>query len=154
MIFSPYIIYAGFVLVIIIMIVWIAALELRLKKVFRGKKLKDMEEVLRDMGKDLDSIQKFRNELSVYLESVEKRLTKSIRKVHTLRFNPFENSGSNQSFATTFLDDEGDGVVISTLYSREKVGVYAKPIRKYTSEYPLSEEENHVIKSARGKSDS
>lgn len=151
MTFSPFIAYIGFSLVILVLIVWIISLEIRLKKVFRGSKIKDLEEVLKDMGKELDSIQKFRDELGKYLENVEKRLKKGIRKVQTVRFNPFENSGSNQSFATAFLDEEGDGVVISTLYSREKVGVYAKPVKKYVSEYPLSEEENQTIKNARSE---
>ncbi len=149
MVISPMIIYILLFLFFAVLVFWIITLELRLKKVFRGSKVKDLEDLLRDMGKELDRAKVFRKQIVNYLEEVEERLKKSVRKVKTIRFNPFENAGSNQSFATSFLDEEGNGVVISTLYSREKVGVYAKPVKKYSSEYPLTEEESAIIEESK-----
>ena len=71
--------------------------------------------------------------------------------MHTVRFNPFKGTGAggNQSFATALLNENGDGVVLSSLYSRERVSVYAKPVQKFSSEYELSGEEKQAIKSAK-----
>ena len=86
-----------------------------------------------------------------YLLSVEKRLKKSVQSVSTVRFNPFKGtgSGSNQSFSTTFLNEERDGVIISSLYSREHISVYSKPVVKGASEYELSDEEKESLEKAK-----
>lgn len=98
--------------------------------------------------KDLD---RFRKEMEEYLLTVEKRLKKSVQSVHTVRFNPFHGTatGSNQSFATAFLTEEGDGVVISSLYSRDHVSVFAKPVKKHSSEHELSDEERQAMEEAK-----
>lgn len=137
-----YIIGAGLILVLL---VWIILIELRLKKFFKGKKAKDLEGVLLSLSDELKKLNISKNEIEKYLETVEKRLRKSVQNVNTVRFNPFEDAGSNQSFSIAFLNEEGDGAVISSLYSREDVRVYAKPIKNYDSEYTLSNEEKEAI---------
>ena len=130
------------------MAVWIWTIEWRLKKFFRGKKAKDLEDVLISLSDELKKLTLSKEEIEGYLETVERRLRKSIQNINTIRFNPFEDAGSNQSFAIAFLNEHGDGVVISSLYSRERVNVYAKPIKNYQSEYTLSDEEKEAVKSS------
>lgn len=86
-----------------------------------------------------------------YLITVEKRLKKSVQSINTVRFNPFKGtgSGSNQSFSTTFLNEEKDGVIISSLYSRDHISVYSKPVNKGDSEYELSDEERESLNAAK-----
>lgn len=117
---------------ILLLGVWVFLIELRLKKLCQDRKIKDPE----------------KEEIIKYLETVERRLKKSVQGVGIVRFNPFDDAGSNQSFSIAFLNEEGDGVVISSLYSREKVSVYAKPIKKGESEYSLSGEEKEAVKNA------
>jgi hypothetical protein len=57
--------------------------------------------------------------------------------------------GGNQSFATAFLNEDGDGVVISSLYSREHTSVFAKPVKKHSSEHEMSNEEKEAMEEAR-----
>jgi len=133
---------------ILLLGIWIFLIELRLKKFFRGKGAKDLENVLISLGDELKKINVSKEEIEKYLGTVERRLKKSIQGAGIIRFNPFEDAGSNQSFSIAFLDELRNGVVISSLYSREKVNVYAKPIKEGKSEYPLSEEEKGAIKNA------
>lgn len=133
---------------ILLLVIWIFFIELRLKKFFRGKGAKELEEVLLSLGDDLRKLNVSKEEIVKYLETVERRLKKSVQGIGIIRFNPFEDAGSNQSFSVAFLNEEGDGVVISSLYSREKVSVYAKPIKKGESEYSLSDEEKEAVKDA------
>ena len=65
-----------------------------------------------------------------------------------MRYNAFADVGGKQSFATAILSEDGNGVVISSMYSRERVNVYAKPINNFSSEYELSKEEVQAIKEA------
>ena len=57
-------------------------------------------------------------------------MKKASRGFETIRFNPFPDQGSNQSFAVGMVNEDGDGVVFSSLYSRERMSIFAKPIKK------------------------
>ena len=82
------------------------------------------------------------------IDIINQKLRKSIRGLETIRFNPFSDQGSNQSFAIGMLNEEGDGVVFSSLYSREHVSVFAKPIKKMSSEYEMTKEEKDSLEKA------
>lgn len=70
----------------------------------------------------------------------------SIQKVGFLRFNPFQDTGGDNSFVVAMLDYKNDGVLFSSLYTRGGVRVYGKQIQNGQSKYQLSEEEKRVIK--------
>ncbi|MGQ9457218.1 MAG: DUF4446 family protein, partial [Anaerolineae bacterium] len=61
------------------------------------------------------------------------------------RFNPCPDPGGNQSFAIALVDGRGNGVVLSSLHAREGTRVYAKPLKKWESDYALTEEEKQAI---------
>lgn len=126
-------------------------LNFRLSRFLRGKEAKSLEESIIKHGADIEKFKAFRKELEEYLDTVEQRLDASVRGVGTVRFNPFKGSGEGgqMSFATAFLDEKENGVVLSTLSTRERLGVYAKPLRNGISEYELTGEEMQAIKSAK-----
>lgn len=134
--------------IIVVLLVMILRLEWRLNRIMRGRGARDLEEVILNLGRETDRIREKVIEIIGALQDLDARLKKSIRRVETIRFNPFRNEGGNQSFATAFLDDTGDGVVISSLYSRDKVSTYAKPIKRLRSEYELTREEREAITKA------
>ncbi|HEV8516098.1 MAG TPA: DUF4446 family protein [Candidatus Limnocylindrales bacterium] len=80
------------------------------------------------------------------LEIVGRR---AVQRVGLVRYNPFEDTGSNQSFALALLDGDEDGLVISSLHSRSNTRIYAKPIASGRSEAPLSDEEAEALRLAR-----
>ncbi|MBI3458671.1 DUF4446 family protein [Candidatus Azambacteria bacterium] len=65
-----------------------------------------------------------------------------------IRFNPFKEVGSDQSFSLAILDAHNNGIVISSLFSRDNNRVYGKAVKNGTSKYELLEEEKEVIKKA------
>ena len=142
---------AALILVTIILLVLVILMHLKLRKFLVGKNAKDIGDSLVSVSSDLKELQGFRTDLEKYLTEVEKRLKKSVQSVNTVRFNPFKGTGGggNQSFSTTFLNEEGDGVIISSLYSREHVSVFSKPVKKHTSEYELSDEEKESLENAK-----
>lgn len=61
------------------------------------------------------------------------------------RYNAFSDVGSDLSFSVALLDDEQDGVVLSSIYGREESRTYAKPVERGASRYTLTGEERSVI---------
>jgi Protein of unknown function (DUF4446) len=72
----------------------------------------------------------------------------SIRNVALLRYDAFEDVGGRLSFSFALLDDEGTGVVLTSINGRQETRVYAKPITEARSTYNLSVEEEEVIRQA------
>jgi len=135
--------------VIILLAIWIIVIERRLKKLFAGTKARNLEGVIGDIGKQMSEISDMQSQINNHLITVDERLSKSIRKVETVRFNPFLDAGSNQSFAISFLNDRGDGVVLSSLYARDRMSIFAKPITDGKSEFELTVEEKEVLKKSK-----
>ncbi len=138
-------------IITIVLLIMVISMHFRMKKFLIDVDSENIAESLTNVAGNMKELQKFRKDMEEYLTSVEKRLRKSVQSVHTVRFNPFHGAGGggNQSFASAFLNQEGDGVVISSLYSREQTSVYSKPIKKYVSEHELSTEEKEAVDKAR-----
>ncbi len=136
---------------IVILAILVIRLEYKMKKFLVSKSSTNIDDSLVDLNARAKELESFRTELETYLKTVEVRLRRSIQGVATIRFNPFKGTGGggNQSFSTTFINEEGDGVVISSMYSREHVSIFSKPIKKLTSEFELSEEEKNTLLEAR-----
>ena len=131
--------------VIVIILLWILMIEIRLKKFFAGTKARNLEEMIVIVGKKINKIEETEATIEKHLNTIDNRLNKSIRKIETIRFNPFIDAGSNQSFAIALVNDEGDGVVMSSLYARDRMSIFAKPIVNGKSEFELSSEEKEVL---------
>lgn len=83
-------------------------------------------------------------------QELETALQRSIQRIGVVRFNPFPDTGGDQSFAIALLDRIGNGIVISSLHSRADTRIFAKQIANGRSRYPLSDEEQDAIKAALG----
>lgn len=143
------------ILILLIAVIVLAVLVIRLQNKLNnfliGSSSNNLDDSISSINNSINEFQKHKDELEKYLTTVEKRLRKSVQAVQTVRFNPFkgDGSGGNQSFATAFLNEDSNGVVISSLYSREHVSIYSKPVKGGVSEYELSEEEKQAIAEAR-----
>ena len=128
--------------------IWIVKTEARLKRFFIGKKAKDLEDTIITLSDDIAKLKKAKENAEKEIAVINAKLKKSVRGLETVRFNPFPDQGSNQSFAIGMLNEDGDGVVISSLYSRERMSIFAKPIKNGKSEYELTTEEKETLKRA------
>lgn len=107
-----------------------------------GNSLKEIFDQLKELKKDFEKISK-------EVEELKKKNEFHIQKIGMVRFNPFQEIGGNQSFSLALLDANDNGVVITSLYTREGNRVYGKPIKNGKSEYLLSEEEKEAIEKAK-----
>lgn len=120
----------------------------RLDTFFHGGQAKDLESIIGEIGKRLRDTEEEFKRLRNDVARVDVMAGNAIQKVGVLRFNPFEDVGGDQSFAAALLDSEDNGVIISSLYTREGTRVYAKPLVKGQSKYHLSREEEEAIRRA------
>lgn len=132
-------------IVILGLIFWLSRLEIRFRRLMAGKRANNLEGIIVEMAEEIDRVNNDHDQTKKTLRQLEDGLKQSVRHVRTLRFNPFHGEGGNQSFTTALLNDHGHGVVISGLYTRGQVNVYAKPIKNRQSEHELTEEEKTVL---------
>ncbi len=130
-------------------LLWIILTEYRLRKFFTGTKAKNLEDIMVTIGGEITKIKKSQKQIEEHLIINDNRLDKSIRNIKAIRFNPFIDAGGNQSFAISFLNDLGDGVIISSLYARDRMSIFAKPIKNGKSEFELTEEEKGVLEQSK-----
>ncbi len=145
---GPYLAAGAFLLAFLALVLQLS-LRRRFKRLALGRN-GSIEESIAVLAREGKEIKEFRAELEKYLKLAESRLRGSVQGVGVVRFNPFANGqGGNQSFAAAFLDERGSGVVFSTLYARDRVGVYAKPLEGGISTFELSDEEKEAVAKAK-----
>ncbi len=128
---------------------WIIRTEKRLKRFFLGKKGKDLEDAINAVERSVSELREAKERTEKEMAKMNRKLAESIRGLGTVRFTPFPGEGGNQSFAIGMLNEKGDGVVLSSLYSRERMSVFAKPVKGGKSEYELSAEEKEALEKAK-----
>ena len=77
----------------------------------------------------------------------------AIQRVGLLRYQAYHDVGGDHSFALALLDDSGAGVVVNSLYHRDRCRVYAKPVELWGSPLQLTVEEQAAIDRARASSE-
>ena len=125
-----------------------ARLERRLQGLTRGEDGRSLETILDahldkvyDLAADVGS-------LATRSTLIETRLAYAIQRTGLVRFNPFEDTGGNQSFALALLDARGDGFIVSSLHARGSTRIYAKSVTRGASEAALSLEEAEALRLA------
>jgi len=83
------------------------------------------------------------------LNELERIARSEVARVGFVRYNAFDDVGSDLSFALALLNGEGDGVVLTSIYSREETRSYGKAVKGYASVVDASREERAAIEAAR-----
>ena len=112
------------------------------------KKTKKEPENLKEVQEFLKKLKESADKTASDLEDFKKESKKTLQRVGIVRFNPFKETGGDQSFSIAVLDANNNGFIITSLYGREANRVYAKPINNGTSSYSLSKEEKEALDKA------
>ena len=140
---------------LLFLLIWNIILQIRLsglKKRFirftRGNLGGNLEELIIDYTNEITKIKETQEINSKNIRQILNRIEKSKGNLGITRYNAFSDTGSDLSYSIALLDDQENGVVITSIYNREQSNTYAKPIEKGTSTYRLSEEEKKAIELA------
>src|SRR3989344_2071090 len=141
------------VFIVAVLIAWVALLETKFKKLPSVKSDKIVNDRLKKLEEDTSELIKFKDKTELNIISINNEIRDTIQGIETIRFNPFKGDGigGDQSFATALLDKNGNGIILSSLYSRQKVSVFAKPISNWISKYEMTEEEKEVLEKAKAR---
>jgi ABC-type multidrug transport system fused ATPase/permease subunit len=120
-----------------------------MKKLGQGEKI---EEILSEYIKDVSLLKQKNENQDKELERLENNLKKCVQKVGVVRYNAYNDTGSDLSFTLALMDAADNGVVVNGLYSRESSSIFAKPLIKGETRYNLSAEEIQAIDIARTSS--
>ncbi|HYH94078.1 MAG TPA: DUF4446 family protein [Candidatus Saccharimonadales bacterium] len=123
-------------------------LDVRLRGLTRGEDGANLEAVLDAHLDKVFAVSTALDDLAARTAAVEASSRQMFQRVGLVRYNPFEETGGNQSFALALLDADGNGWVLSSLHARAGTRVYAKAISAGTSDAALSDEETAAIRQA------
>jgi hypothetical protein len=141
----------GLVGMLILQTLQIGHLRERIEMLTRGVDGENLEGVLdahldlvHQLGAEMD-------ELAARTSGLEDASRRHFARLGLVRFNPFPDTGGNQSFALALLDESDDGVVVSSLHSRTGTRVYAKAVAAGKADTSLSAEEEEAMEIARSR---
>lgn len=103
-----------------------------------------------------ERLDRSRAELAQELERVARRTGELEALSHTdlsrvgfVRYDAFDDTGSELSYALALLNREGDGIVLTSIYSRTDTRTYGKAVEKFVTATAASGEELRAIEMAR-----
>lgn len=123
-------------------------LEARLDALTRGEDGRSLAGVLEAHVERVGAVAHRQDELASHAAALDEQAGRSVQGVALVRFNTFEDTGGNQSFALALLDPAGDGVVLNSLHARNQTRLYARAIRGGAAEGALSAEEAEALRLA------
>ena len=143
--------------VVIIGLIWLAVVTallvqsmLHYRRLTKNITKKDLKSILSEILSRTTDNEKQLKDLSRSLGKLQLDTKAHIQKIGFIRFNPFSQTGGDQSFVLALLDDTNSGLVLSSFHTRDTTRLYAKPIKNGQGDgYELSKEEKQSIKKAK-----
>lgn len=127
----------------------VARLDARLRRITQGDGGRSLEGVLEAHLERVQEVSREVDALTARAAVLEADSRRAFSRIGLVRFNPFEDTGGNQSFALALLDSREDGFVISSLHNRSATRFYAKAMSAGKPEGALSDEETKAVDQAR-----
>lgn len=135
----------------LLMIARISRLNRLYARLTRGTSGGNLEEILHEFMGTVTDVSRRMAALETAAARLDERQQGCLQRVGIVRFDAFEDVGGKQSFAVAMLDAQRNGIVLSSVYSRSDVRVYAKAIHDGQPSHPLSREEAQAMERAEGK---
>jgi hypothetical protein len=148
-----------FLVVILLVFTWLGALTFLLARIYKtfarltkGINEKDLKDVLNEILTTVKKGEGLNTDLERKLGELRAEGLVHFQKVGLVRYNPFADTGGNQSFVLALLDGNNNGFVITSLHSRDSTRVFAKPvIQGKETGYEFSKEEVQAVVEAQKK---
>lgn len=111
---------------------------------------KDIIHILKNLKTEQKDLKIQADNVAKNLDILAQTVRPHIQKIGFVRYNPFGNTGGDQSFCLCLLDGRGDGILLTSLHAREQTRIYTKEIRnnKPDEDAQLSKEEEKCLKIA------
>lgn len=146
---------ASLIAIIVVTIIAVRQRNLisRYRTLFSGERPINLDELLVGYSDQISNLQQRLQGTETHLATMELRGRQLLKTPGIIRFQAFTDTGSDLSFAIALLDQNQDGIVISSLYGRAESRIYAKPIKSGQSTYTLSDEEKAALQQVQNSAD-
>lgn len=128
---------------------WIYKTDRHYSRLLKKTGKADLKSILEKLLTERDKVDITLREIETRIGQISEKSLTHVQKTGLVRFNPFSETGGNQSFALALLNAYDSGIVMLSLHSREGTRVYVKPVKAAASKYDLSREEKQAIEEAR-----
>ncbi|MEK7611093.1 MAG: DUF4446 family protein [Patescibacteria group bacterium] len=129
---------------------FVVVVTFKYRRLVKGNGRGNLIDIVGRLSDKADRAEKRLASLELLTNSFAAEAKKYLQHVGLLRFNPFNEVGGEQSFATAFLDKDNNGLVISNLHGRGGSRLYAKLVKNGSGvDYDLSAEEKTVAEMAK-----
>ena len=111
------------------------------------------EDLLAAVARQVEATERLRGKLNLVgreTAQLRQRVSSLVGTVGLTRYDAFGDVGGQLSYSAAFLDEAGDGVVLTAINGRAETRSYAKPVRGGRSGHNLSDEERAAITLAMG----
>lgn len=98
---------------------------------------------------DADALPEDVHGLRQEVAALKRESADALRHLAVVRYDAFGDMGGHLSWSLALLDDNGHGVVLTSIHGRSEARTYAKSISSWASDQPLSPEEEEAIDNAR-----
>lgn len=139
-----------FLLVIVMLISRLGRLNRLYRKLTQGTSGGNLEEQLVGYVEQVQTVGQRLQTLEGRTDRLAATQQKCLQQVGVVRYDAFEDIGGEQSFSLAITDAEKNGAVISSVYSRSDIRVYAKALDNGKASHPLSTEEIRALSAAEG----
>lgn len=136
--------FIGFLLMLILFIIYIYRTNKSIKrynKLLNGSQDINMEELLNNINSNINDINRDMNIVEENMTNLNTKLSFAVQKVGFIRYNAFDDIGSQLSFSIALLDEFENGFIITSIYGRNDNVIYGKEINDGNSRTSLSAEE-------------
>ena len=136
---------------VIISLCKLKTLKRRVDSLTRGKDTESMEDIILSYLQRVESLEEGEEITRAALTAIKDNLKITYQKKGLVKYDAFREMSGALSYSLALLDKENNGVLISSMYSREGCYTYAKDIVNGESKINLSEEETEALKQAIAK---
>ncbi|QXM07009.1 DUF4446 family protein [Crassaminicella indica] len=149
--------YSGVISMLLLIIICVQSAKIsKLKKKYEtlsnNIEGKSIEDIIYEYYKKIDNLDIRMNKMDTLVEKIQEKLLYSIQKVGMVQYNAFDDVGGSLSFSIALLDEQNNGFILTSIYSRSNNVIYGKPIKKGKSSHTLSAEEIQALDRAKNKS--
>ena len=110
----------------------------------------DIVEHVSSMDDKLANMRVALEDLTLVARDHDVRIDGTLARIGVVRFDAYHDLGGRQSAAVAFLNGLGNGVVITTVVSRDFARMYVKLLKDGVPDIPLAPEETEAVEQARG----
>lgn len=138
-------------ILLIIILCKLKKLRRRVDDLTRGKDAESLEDTMLKFFEKIEALEDAEDTMHRDIRAIKDNLKNTYQKSALVKYDAFREMSGALSYSLALLDKNNNGVLVTSMYSREGCYTYAKDIENGECKLNLSEEEEEALKQAVAK---